>query len=38
MQRLLIGELQETGPDWLYEQALDEATGFAVEIRKLAKT
>ncbi len=33
-QRLLVEELQETGPDWLYEQALDEATALAVELRK----
>lgn len=38
LQRLLVEELQETEPDWLYEQALDEATALAVELRKLERT
>ncbi|MDW7981401.1 MAG: glucose-6-phosphate dehydrogenase assembly protein OpcA [Thermomicrobium sp.] len=35
LQRLLVNELQETTPDWLYEHALDEATALAIELRKL---
>ncbi len=37
LQRLLLNELQEVAPDWLYEHALDEATGLAVEYRKLER-
>jgi hypothetical protein len=37
IQRLLVEELQETGADWLYEQALDEATALAVELRNLER-
>ena len=37
LQRLLINELQEVAPDWLYEHALDEATAIAVEYRKLER-
>lgn len=34
LQRLLASELQEVAPDQLYEEALDEATGIAVELRR----
>ncbi len=37
LQRLLVEELQESAPDHLYEQALDEATAAAVELRKLER-